>query len=327
MPGIIDIQSAAYDDRHRSGHGHIQTAARLHWMERSRTPNLRPLSSANMAARQFSCCMGVGKSDPTAEQRHMPPITYCDDEMMAYRSARKTFQPGERVVFDEGYRLAHLPLVNAGHPAVISEVDGRDYRNGTYEKTRYALVMPISADAFLESDQVQALELAIKSSSFAPKIAWELCERRRLQLHATLAGGVPETDLDRYAAVVQDLLDRIGSISVCLKGPFLGTRNTGRIYFPVYPQKIRNEDAFALVQKSIGVSATKLYLVGYYHMRNELDPLETTELAELIDQWRDRIVVRTTIPFLELLATNDDLALSARTHAKISARGTPRVKR
>jgi hypothetical protein len=175
--------------------------------------------------------------------------------MMGYRSARRKFQPGERVVFDEGYRLAHLPLVNAGHPAVISEVDGREYRNGTYEKTRYALVMPISADAFLESDQVQALELAMKSSGFAPKIAWEMCELRRSRLHA-----------------------------------------------------------------SIGVVPTKLYLVGYYHMRNELDPLEARELAELIDQWRDRIVVRTTIPFLELYATNDDLALSARVHAKISAR-------
>jgi hypothetical protein len=251
----------------------------------------------------------------------MPPITYCDDSMMAYRAARKTFQPGERVVFDEGYRLAHLPLVNAGHPAVISEVDGRDYRNGTYEKTRYALVTPISADTFLESDEVQALELAMKSSRFAPKIAWDICERRRLRLHATLAGGVPESDLDRHAAVVQDRLDQIGPISVCLKGPFLGTRNTGRIYFPVYPQKIGGEDAFALVQKSIGVSPTKLYLVGYYHMRNELDPLETSELAELIDQWRDRIVVRTTVPFLELYATNDDLALSARVHAKMGARG------
>src|SRR5882757_2012799 len=138
------------------------------------------------------------------------PMIYCDDEMMAYRSAKRKFQPGERVVFDEGYRLAHLPLVNAGHPAVISEVDGRDYRNGTYEKTRYALVMPISADAFLESDEVQALELAMKSSSFAPKIAWELRERRRLQLHATIAGGVQGTDLDRYVAAVQDLLDQIG---------------------------------------------------------------------------------------------------------------------
>jgi hypothetical protein len=251
----------------------------------------------------------------------MPATTYCDDSMMAYQSSRKIFQPGEGVVFDEAYRLAHLPLVNAGHPAVISEVDGRDYRNGTYEKTRYALVMPISAEAFLESDQVQALELAMKSSGFAPKIAWDICERRRLQLHATLAGGVPESDLDRYAAVVQDLLDQIGSIAVCLKGPFLGTRNTGRIYFPVYPQKIGGEDAFALVQKSVGAPLTKLYLVGYYHMRNELDALETRELVELIDQWRDRTVVRTTIPCLELHATNDDLALSARTHVKISARG------
>jgi hypothetical protein len=240
--------------------------------------------------------------------------------MLGYRSGRKIFQPGEGIVFDEGYRLAHLPLVNATHPAVISEMDGRDFRNGTYEKTRYALVVPISAEAFFESDEVRALELAMKSSSFAPKIAWEICERRRLRLHATLAG-VPETDLDRYVAVVQDLLDQIGPISVCLKGPFLGTRNTGRIYFPVYPQNIRGEDPFALVQKSIGVAPTKLYLVGYYHLRNELDPLETRELAELIDRWRDRIVVRTTIPFLELYATNDDLALSARVHAKISARG------
>lgn len=248
------------------------------------------------------------------------PLIYCDDEMMAYRSARKIFQPGEGVVFDEGYRLAHLPLVNAGHPAVISEVEGRDYRNGTYEKTRYALVMPISADAFLESDEVQALELAMKSSGFAPKIAWEMCELRRSKLHATLASGISEADLDRCAAAVQNLLDEIGSISVCLKGPFQGTRNTGRIYFPVYPQNIRGEDPFAQVQKRIGVPPTKLYLVGYYHMCEELDPQEARELAELLDQWRDRIVVRTTVSFLELYATNDDLALSARVHAKIWAK-------
>ena len=251
------------------------------------------------------------------------PLIYCDDEMMAYRSARKIFQPGESIVFDEAYRLAHLPLVNAGHPAVIREVDGRDYRNGIYEKTRYALVMPISADAFLESNEAQALELAMKSASFAPKIAWEIGERRRLRLHATLAG-VLETDLDRCVVVVQALLDQIGPISVCLKGPFLGTRNFGRIYFPVYPQNIRGEDPFALVQKLVGVAPTKLYLVGYYHLRNELDPLETRELAELLDQWCDRIVVTTTVPFLELYATNDDLALSARVHAKIGTKESQR---
>jgi hypothetical protein len=113
---------------------------------------------------------------------------------------------------------------------------------------------------------------------------------------------------------------KIGPVSVCLKGPFQDTKNTGRIYFPVYPPNIRGADPFALVQKSIGIAPMKLYLVGYYHMSQELDPLETRELAELIDRWRDRIVVRTTIPFLELYATNDDLALSARVHAKIWAK-------
>ena len=247
-------------------------------------------------------------------------ITYCDEPMMAYRSARKIFQPGDRVVFDEGYRLAHLPLVNPRHPAVIHEIGGRDYRNGIYEKSRYALVMPVPGDVFRQSDQVQALELAMKSTGFAPKIAWELGETRRSKLHATLAGGLSEVDLDRCAAAVQDFLDRTGSISVCLKGPFAGTRNTGRIYFPVYPQNIGGEDPFALVQEKIGVPPTRLYLVGYYHLRDELDRSETRELAGLLDQWRDRIVVRTTVPFLEFYATNDDLALSARSHLKISAR-------
>ena len=250
----------------------------------------------------------------------MAPV-YCNDEMLAYRSARRIIQPGEGTVFDDAYRLAHLPLVNPAHPAAIGEVAGRDYRNGTYEQARYALVMPISAEAFLRSDQAGVLELAMKSASFAPKIAWELCESRRSRLHATLAGGLPEADLDRVVVRVQQLLDETGSISVCLKGPFLGTRNTGRIYFPVYPQKVGSDDAFALLQDRIGISRTKLYLVGYYHLREELDPRETSELAELIDRWRDRIVVETTISCLEIFAVNDDLALSARVHARILAGG------
>ena len=254
----------------------------------------------------------------------MPPVAYCDETMMAYRSARKIFQPGECVVFDEGYRLAHLPLVNPGHPAIISEIDGRDYRSGTYDKARYALVMPIAGELFLKSDMVQTLERAMKSSGFAAKIAWEVCERRRSKLHATLASGLLEADLDRCIAAVQAVLDQIGPIAVRLKGPFMGTRNTGRIYFPIYPETIQGEDAFALVQRSIGAPLTRLYLVGYYHLRDELDPAETRELAEMLDLWRDRVVVEATIPFLELHATNDDLALSARTRATMSAEGHPR---
>jgi hypothetical protein len=250
----------------------------------------------------------------------MSAMTYCDDAMMAYQASRKIFQPGERIVFDEAYRLAHLPLVNPEHPAVISQVDGRDYRNGRYEKVRHALVMPIAAESLERSEPFQALDRAMRSARFAPKIAWELCERRRSRLHATLASGMAEADLDRCTASAQTVLDRTGPISVCLKGPFVGDRNFGRIYFPVYPQQVDGQDPFALVQESIGISPTRLYVVGYYHMLSELDVKETAELAQLFDRWHDRVVVQTTISFLELYATNDDLALSARTQARISAR-------
>jgi hypothetical protein len=90
--------------------------------------------------------------------------------------------------------------------------------------------------------------------------------------------------------------------------------------FSCYPQQIDGEDPFALLQRRLGVSATGIYLVGYYHIRTELEAVETKELVELVDQWRDRVVVETTISSLELYATNDDLALSARIHARISAR-------
>ena len=55
-------------------------------------------------------------------------------------------------------------------------------------------------------------------------------------------------------------------------------------------------------------------------MREELDPTETSELARLIDQWRERTIAEATISFLEVYAVNDDLALSARIHARMLAR-------
>ena len=68
---------------------------------------------------------------------------------------------------------------------------------------------------------------------------------------------------------------------------------------------------------SIAVASAKLQIP---RAPSELDPIETAELAQLIDLWRNRVVIETTISSLELFATNDDLALSARIHARISAR-------
>jgi hypothetical protein len=67
------------------------------------------------------------------------------------------------------------------------------------------------------------------------------------------------------------------------------------------------------------IASTRLYVVGYYHLRSELDVAETAELAELIDKWRDRVIVTTTISALEIYETNDDLALSARIRCLVAA--------
>ena len=55
-------------------------------------------------------------------------------------------------------------------------------------------------------------------------------------------------------------------------------------------------------------------------MREELDPMETSELVQLLDQWRERIVVTSTISIAGIVPPTDDLALSARVHAKMSAK-------
>jgi len=258
-------------------------------------------------------------------ERYMPRkkpkhVVYCDESMMAYQSMRVIFRPGQCVVFDNRYRLAHLPLVNAQHPAVISKVDDSDYRNGTYKKTRYAFIMPIDDKVFLGADLIREIDQSMKSASFSKKIAWELCETRRTKLHATIVSGLSESDLERCSNEIQNLLDQIGPVSICLKGPLVGVMNTGRIYFPVYPQIMGGEDVFACMQKVIGAPLTRLYLVGYYHMRDELDTSETSELASLLGQWQDKIVLEMNIPYFELHATNDDLALSAYTYKKISVK-------
>jgi len=49
-------------------------------------------------------------------------------------------------------------------------------------------------------------------------------------MHATLASGLLEEDLDRCSAAVQAVLDQIGPIAVRLKGPW-DTRKYRRIYF------------------------------------------------------------------------------------------------
>ena len=92
-------------------------------------------------------------------------------------------------LLDEAYRLAHLPLVAPDHPRVIARRDGRPYEMGRHEPV-FSLVLPIADELLRRSAAYLALEADLKASPLAPKIAWNIVERRRHKLHATLCGSL-----------------------------------------------------------------------------------------------------------------------------------------
>ena len=118
-------------------------------------------------------------------------------------------------------------------------------------------------------------------------------------------------------------LEKFNSEAARLLGPFPG------VWIEIKPAsttvhlrnaKISGEEAMALLRpliKATGLFGSQGRKVIEVHTRFGG---KGTALAGLLDEWRDRIVVRTSIPFLELHATNDDLALSARTHVKMLVR-------
>jgi hypothetical protein len=257
----------------------------------------------------------------SAQSRPVPirPLQFCDDAMLNYASLRRVFRPGDTLDFDPAYRLAHLPLVAPHHPASIRAVPGQDYRDGTYVKPRYSLVAPVRSRDLIASPAFQALEAELRAASFAPKIAWDLGERRAAKLHATVVNGLPEANAEACAAAVTRALARLGPLSFRLGGPFVGNRNLGRIYFPVYPQAIDGDDSFGLIQDAAGSARTRFYVVGYYNLIDELGPAETADLAQILERWGPATILATELSSLVVHATNDDLALSGRPVITIGA--------
>jgi hypothetical protein len=236
---------------------------------------------------------------------------FCDDSMMAYDASRRVIAPGDVLTFDDGYRLAHLPLVAPGHPDIIRSHPGRDYINGRYAMARYSLVLPIDASELVSAPEFQALERDLHSSAFADKINWDMCTARAANLHATVFNGLAEPDMAPCIAAVRSVCARVGPGAVRLGGPFLGNKNTGRIYFPVYPQRHGDDDILALVQDACGITRTRFYVVGYYHFNTALNVTATAELARIIAMWRHRTLAEIDVMHLAIQATHDDLALSA----------------
>ena len=253
----------------------------------------------------------------------MVEVTYCDEASLAYAAARRRFAPGEALRFDESYRLAHLPLVAPSHPAVLRSAAGTDYQDGRYASERYSLVVPVSFHDLAASASFQVVDAALRKSSFADKIAFDLCERRAAKLHVTLGSGLARPDLDQHARAVARQVARLGALRFKLLGPFLGSKNTGRIYFPAYPEKVGGQDVFGLIQDALGVARTRFYVLGYYNLVEELDPKETSALQRIVDENQvEMLRVQSEACFIQ--ATNDDLVLSGRAVIAIDASGAVR---
>jgi hypothetical protein len=246
---------------------------------------------------------------------------YCTAESLAYAASAWSYQSGAPLLFDEAYRVAHLPLVAPEHPAVLSHLAPLDYESGRYRRTRYSLIVPVEAAALQRAPGFQALEHELARQNFAPKIARELLEQRAAKLHLTLAGGLQQSELDVQPLPLVDVLRAHGPLRYRLGGPFVGAKNHGRIYFPAYPEFGPQGNVFSALQRSMGRPETRLYLLGFYHLREELTPPEAAELHAFLERWAHTTVAELTAASLAIIGTHDDLALDSEIVVRISAEG------
>jgi len=232
---------------------------------------------------------------------------YLDDHSLGYDQIRWSSSAGSRLVLDSIYRHAHLPLVNPQHSDVIPFYE--DYHFGRYETKRYSLAIPFSIEDLQMSHAFRAVDAAMREASFSPKIAWDVMDARQARLHATICGRVNADDVKELLLRTEDHLLRTGSIRFRLAGPLVGEKNTGRIYFPVYPEN-REGNPIQTLQMTLGKQITDVYLLGYYNFRDHLAASEAAELSSILAKFRDVTILEGAISGLVAFETQDDLVLS-----------------
>ncbi|KFG69758.1 hypothetical protein [Microvirga sp. BSC39] len=239
-----------------------------------------------------------------------PASLFCQDSELGYERSRTHFTPGEGLVLDETYRLAHLPLVAPDHPRVIRTREGSSYVMGRHERV-FSLVLPISGDLLFGSPAYGALTEALREAPFARKIAWDLLDRRKDKLHATICGSLSSGEPPVLDERTRQELAGLGPIHVELRGLFSGSLNRGRLYLRAYPEIRKGGNVFRHIQRALGCRETDLYVVGLYNLMDDLDAEETAALASLIDRWWDRTILQVTVDHLWLTGACDDLVLDS----------------
>ena len=242
----------------------------------------------------------------------MQPL--CGDDELDYLASRTQFGQGQGLLLDESYRLAHLPLVAPDHPRVIPRREGRPYEMGRRHERVFSLVLPIADQLLRRSPAYLALEAELKTSPIAPKIAWNIVERRCHKLHATICSSLATGETPPVLDGAQRAgLRRLGPVDIELRGLFSGNVNQGRLYLRVYPEKRDGLNVFHCIQQVMGRRVTSLYVVGLYNLIDDLDASECAILAELLARWWERPIVRFQAEALCLLGATDDLVLEPET--------------
>lgn len=235
---------------------------------------------------------------------------FCPDSELGYLRSRTRFSPGEKLLLDESYRLAHLPLIAPDHPDVIRSRPGATHRMGRHERI-FSLVLPVPPKVLENSPAYQELERDLRQSSFAHKIAWDLPARRRERLHATICGSLSKDVPYRISDEERAALRRLGPLHVELRGLFSGNINVGRLYLRVYPERRNGVNPLRHIQRILGRPETDLYLVGLFNFVDHLDAMEAEALRNLIEQGWDRPILKLDVASLWLLGASDDLVLDA----------------
>ena len=240
-------------------------------------------------------------------------LVFSEDDALGYRRSATRFTPGAPFAMDESYRLAHLPLVAPDHPRVIvRRADRPDYDRGRHPRVD-SLVLPVPGDALFAAPAWRALQNELRAAPFATKLAWDMVERRRDVLHATVCRSVA---LDRAALV--DTLRALDPFKVELRGLFSGNVNHGRLYLKVHPERRAGVDMLQHVQCACGAEISDLWVVGVHNLVDDLDAAESAALAALIARWWDRVILPLDVHELWMLGAVDDLVLEAPTIERLS---------
>ncbi|MCV9936715.1 hypothetical protein OIU35_10105 [Boseaceae bacterium BT-24-1] len=230
------------------------------------------------------------------------------DDELAYLRSRTAFIAGAGMVLDDGYRLAHLPLIDPHHPKAIARKDGTHYDNGRHPPI-YSLVVPTLG--LQEAPAYRELEQALRDAPFANKIAWDIVARRQAKLHATVCGSLSVGAPPTIDPVARETLSHIGPVQMELRGLFSGNVNRGRLYLRLYPERRDGQNALHLMQRALGRPTSDLYVVGIWNLSEDLDDAEAAALASLVERWWDRPILRFTADRIWLMGASDDLVLDS----------------